>query len=194
MDVLAGAYDLQMPLERAALAKAVELAAAGRGDRLLDVATGTGGLLRGLARRGARPAEVVGVDRRRSGLALAAQHLPEGWRLIAADARRLPFGDGRFDVVTAGYLLHLLDRAQRAAALAEIARVLRPGGRVVAITVGSRRSLSRRLLAVFPRSSGLRPLEPASDLAAAGLSPVRGAFVTSGWPSWCVLARRADAC
>jgi ubiquinone/menaquinone biosynthesis C-methylase UbiE len=193
MGALARAYDLQLPLERAPLAAAAELAAAGPRDRLLDVATGTGGLLRELVRRGARPAEVVGVDRSRSALALAAERVPRGWRLLAADARRLPFADARFDVVCAAYLLHLLAPGERAAVVNEIARVLAPGGRAVTVTVGSRRALSRRALSALPRSSGLRPLEPRSELAAAGLAPVRGAFVNAGWPSWCVLATRGGA-
>lgn len=186
--LLARAYDRQLPLERAALAAAVELAAVGPDDRLLDVATGTGGLLRELARLDARPAEVAGIDRRASALAVAAERLPAGWRLTAGDARRLPFADGRFDVVTACYLLHLLDREERARVLGEIARVLRPGGRVVVVTLDSHRAVIRAALGLLPRSSGLQPLDSADDLAEAGLRPLRARFVRSGWPSSCVLA------
>ncbi len=188
IDLLARAYDWQLPLERAALAAAVELAGVRPGERVLDVATGTGAVLRELARRDARPTEVVGIDRFCAGLAVAAAWLPAGWRLVAGDARELPFADGRFDVVTASYLLHLLGPRDRATVLAEIARVLRSGGRVVTVTVHSRRPATRAVLERMPRSSGLRPLEPSADLAAAGLAPVRGRFVSSGWPSVCVLA------
>lgn len=188
MRLLTRAYDRQLPLERAALAAAIELATARRDDRLLDVGTGTGALLRELVRGDARPAEVVGIDRCASALAVAATRLPVGWRLTAGDARRLPFADGHFDIVTACYLLHLLDRAQRAKVLGEIARVLRPGGRVVTVTVDSHRAVVRAALGMLPRSSGLRPLDPCDDLAAAGLRPVRARFVTAGWPSLCVLA------
>jgi ubiquinone/menaquinone biosynthesis C-methylase UbiE len=59
-------------LERRALATAADLAAPAKSERLLDVATGTGGLLRELSRRSARPAEVVGIDRSTSMLAVAA--------------------------------------------------------------------------------------------------------------------------
>ena len=186
--LLARAYDRQLPLERAALAAAVELAAVGPDDRLLDVATGTGGLLRELARLDARPAEVAGIDRRAAALAVAAERLPAGWRLTAGDARRLPFADGRFDVVTACYLLHLLDPVDRRKVLAGIARVLRPGGRVVTVTLHSRNAASAAALGLLPRSSGLRPLDPVDELAAAGFVPLRARFMTAGWPSLCVLA------
>jgi ubiquinone/menaquinone biosynthesis C-methylase UbiE len=189
--VLGRIYDLQLPLERAALAAAVELAAPGESDRLLDVATGTGGLLRELARSKTGPAEVVGVDRSASMLAVAAARgLPPGWRLLPSDADRLPFPDRRFDVVTACYLLHLLDREERVRTLAEIARVVRPAGRVVVVTVESRRAAARAALARLPRRLGLRPLDPSRELRAAGLEPKRARFVQDGWPSLCLLAQR----
>jgi len=193
MELLARAYDRQLPLERAALATAAELAGVRGDDRLLDVATGTGGLLRELDRRGVRPAEVVGIDRSHCAIAVAAPHLPAGWRLAAGDARRLPFADGRFDVVTTCYLLHLLHADDRETVLREIARVLRPGGRLVTVTMQSTRPFTRALLGLLPRSSGLRPLDPADDLAAAGLVPGRARFVATGWPSLCVLARRESS-
>jgi ubiquinone/menaquinone biosynthesis C-methylase UbiE len=191
MRVRGRVYDWQMPLERAAIAATAELAAPGANDRLLDVATGTGGLLGVLARRSPRPAEVVGIDSSASMLAVAAaKGLPVGWRLLPADARRLPFPDGRFDVVTVCYLLHLLGREARTRTIAEIARVLRPTGRVVTVTVESRRPAARAALTRLPRRSGLRPLDPSHELHAAGLEPQRASFVRDGWPSVCVLAVR----
>jgi ubiquinone/menaquinone biosynthesis C-methylase UbiE len=184
-------YDWQLPLERRALATAADLAAPAKSERLLDVATGTGGLLRELSRRSARPAEVVGIDRSTSMLAVAAARgLPAAWRLLPGDATSLPFPDARFDVVTACYLLHLLDRQGRARTIAEIARVMRDGARVVTVTVESRRPVSRTGLALLPRSSGLHPLDPRDELAAAALEPLRAVYVRGGWPSLCVLAQR----
>src|SRR5215216_311453 len=98
-------YDWQLPLERAALATAAELAAVRPGERLLDLATGTGGLLRELVARGVRPGEAVGIDRSPSMFADARASLPGGWSLVRGDARRPPFEDRSFDVVTACYLL-----------------------------------------------------------------------------------------
>jgi ubiquinone/menaquinone biosynthesis C-methylase UbiE len=189
--VLGRIYDWQLPLERPALATAAELAAPSKSDRFLDVATGTGGLLRELSRRGRSPAEVVGIDRSTSMLAVAsAQGLPAGWKLLETDAESLPFRDERFDVVTACYLLHLLDREARARTIAELARVVLPGGRVVTVTVESRRRAARAVLGRLPRRSGLRPLDPSHELRAAGLEPQRARFVRGGWPSLCVLAQR----
>jgi ubiquinone/menaquinone biosynthesis C-methylase UbiE len=187
-------YDWQLPLERAALATAAEFAAPSEGDRLLDVATGTGGLLRELARRRRAPAEVVGIDGSASMLAVAAaKGLPLGWRLLVADAQHLPFPDERFEVVTVCYLLHLLDRDARSRTIAEIARVVRPGGRVVTVTVESRRPATRAALTRLPRRLGLRPLDPSHELRAAGLEPRRARLVRDGWPSVCVLAHRPPA-
>jgi len=118
-------YDPQLFLERPVLRSALDLADPGPNERLLDIATGTAGLLRELAPRTARPSVAIGVDRSPSMLA-GAPVLPSGWRLLAADAERLPFTDGRFDVVTMAYLLHLLTRAGRGRVLREAARVLRP--------------------------------------------------------------------
>jgi ubiquinone/menaquinone biosynthesis C-methylase UbiE len=184
-------YDWQLPLERAALAAAAELAAPSESDRLLDVGTGTGGLLRELAGRHTRLLEVVGVDRSASMLAAAAARgLPVGWRLLQGQAERLPFPDRRFDVVTACYLLHLLDGETRSRAIAEFARVVLPGGRVVTVTVEGRRPAGRAGLNSLPRWSGLRPFDPSHELRAAGLEPQRARFVRNGWPSLCVLAQR----
>jgi len=186
-------YELQQALERRALDAALDLARAGPDDRVLDVATGTGALLRRLAHRGVAPREVVGLDASPPMLALARRRLPPGWRLLAGDAERLPFPARSFDLVTACYLLHLLEPTERAGVTRELARVLRPGGRVVLVTIAGRRRLARTVLDRLPPASGLRPLDCAAELPAAGLRPLRARFVHGGWPSLCVLARREDA-
>jgi ubiquinone/menaquinone biosynthesis C-methylase UbiE len=183
-------YEWQLPLERQALAAAAELAAVALGERLLDVATGTGGLPRELALRGARPREAVGVDRSPSMLAVAATRLPPDWSLLRGDAKRLPLADQTFDFVSACYLLHLLGPDDRIQVLTEMARVLRPRGRVVTVTTESRRPVTRALLERVPRWSGLRALDPARDFGAAGLRPLRARFIPSPWPSLCVLGER----
>lgn len=184
-------YESQLPLERAALRAAAELAAVAQGERLLDVGTGTGGLLRELAGRGIRPAEVVGIDASTSMIEVAAASgLPDRWKLLAGDAQRLPLPDDHFDVVTSCYLLHLLGWTVRRRVLREIVRVLRRNGRLVTVTVDSHRPISRAALERLPRRVGLRPLDPSEELRAAGLDPVQGRFSAAGWPSLCVLAHR----
>lgn len=127
-------YDLQVGLEGSAVDAAIDLAEFGADDRLLDLGTGTGALLRRLAGRAEAPDEAVGVDSS-AAMLRRAPAMPEGWRLVQADAAHLPFPACSFDVVTAAYLLHLLEPAERAAVLAEAHRVVRPAGRLVAVTI-----------------------------------------------------------
>lgn len=185
--VIAWLYDRQLVLERSAILAALELAALRETDRLLDVATGTGALLRELRGLPQRPKEAVGLDSSRAMLA-RVPHLPSRWRLVHADARAIPFPDERFDVVMAIHLLHLLDATARAAVLSEARRVLRPGGRMVAVTVHPRMVLLRRLLARTPRRLGLRPLDPRPELAGCGLTVRAARHTAGGYPSLCVEA------
>lgn len=194
-------YDLQLRLERPALDAAVELAGAQREDRLLDVATGTAGLLRRLARCPARPDRAIGVDASRAMLARAPD-LPSRWGLQQADASALPFPDASFDVATACYLLHTLEVPTRQQVLGEVARVLRAGGRLVTVTPTeprgrAARALAAPLIALARRSSGLlaglRPLDPTDELIGAGFAVRSVRHVAGGYPSMCVLAERAEA-
>lgn len=92
------------------------------GARLLDAGCGTGGLL--LARPGA-----TGVDRSPLALEFCARRGLS--RLACADVARLPFADGRFDVVVSADVLYHRGVVDDGAALAELARVTRPGGAVI---------------------------------------------------------------
>jgi len=183
-------YNWTVPLERDALRVALELADVHRGERVLDVGTGTGALLRELARRNAGPAQVIGVDRSHAMLS-GACGLPASWRLIVADARALPFPDGSFSVVTVSCVLHLLQPEDRTRVLGAIRRVVRPGVRVVTVTVEAQHPALRRLLGVLPAWTGLRQLDPRPEMQAAGLRPVHTRYARAGWPSLCVLAERA---
>jgi demethylmenaquinone methyltransferase/2-methoxy-6-polyprenyl-1,4-benzoquinol methylase len=98
------------------------------GSWALDVATGTGLVARELARGNRR---VVGLDQSEAMLAGASQSIAgtpfEGpIRLVRGRAERLPFADEAFDAVTFTYLLRYVD--DPAATVAELVRVLRPGG------------------------------------------------------------------
>jgi SAM-dependent methyltransferase len=102
------------------------------GERILDLATGTGWAARSLARRGA---EVVGADIAADLLTTASEtarreQLPIDFRL--ADAEALPFEDGQFDAVLSTFGVMFAGRPEAAAA--ELARVVRPGGRIALAT------------------------------------------------------------
>jgi len=180
-------YDRQLSLERPALRAALALARPEPSDHLLDVATGTGALLRELATRSERPARAVGIDASGSMLARVGG-LPGGWTLRRADASALPFADQSFDLVTAVYLLHTLDPVTRATVSGELRRVVREGGRVVTVTVATPRPRLRRLMSRVPRRHGLCPLDPSRELE--GLVVREARYVRRGYPSLCLRAER----
>lgn len=105
--------------------------------RVLDVATGTAGVAMSLTERtGAR---VVGIDLTeemlRQGKARVASRGPDGRiSLLAGRAEQLPFEDATFDALTFTYLLRYV--ADPAATIAELARVVRPGGFVSSLEFG----------------------------------------------------------
>lgn len=141
-DLRADAYDRQLRLERRALDAAAALAEPLAGATVVDLATGTGALAAALIRRDARISGLTAVDAAPHMLERARPRLaPLGDRgsLILSDVRDVPLPDASADVVTIGYLLHLLAPPERTRALAEAHRLLRPGGRVVAIVHGSPR-------------------------------------------------------
>jgi SAM-dependent methyltransferase len=88
---------------------------------LLDVGCGSGDVPVWIASQFARPVRVVGVDLK----ALHLQAAPEALRGVVADVHRLPFADGRFDVVTASLFLHHFDGPDVARVLRELYRVVR---------------------------------------------------------------------
>lgn len=133
-DELSAAFSFwQDPRWRRAL---VDTAAPERGDRVLDVATGTGMVAAELLSR--CECSVVGVDQSAAMLARArarfASREQTRIELIEAEAERLPFEDESFDVVTFTYLLRYVD--DPAQTMRELARVLRPGGRIASLEFG----------------------------------------------------------
>jgi len=96
-------------------------------QRVLDVATGTGLVARALKRR--YGCSVVGLDQSEDMLARARPLVGSVYdELVRGEAERLPFGDGEFDALTFTYLLRYVD--DPAATMRELARVVRPGGRI----------------------------------------------------------------
>jgi demethylmenaquinone methyltransferase/2-methoxy-6-polyprenyl-1,4-benzoquinol methylase len=177
-DSVADRYDLMndlmsLGLHRAWKAIAVAIARPRRGERVLDVAAGSGDLARAFARRVAPDGEVWVTDINRRMLARGRDRLLDAGCLapaIQCDAERLPFVEGYFDCVTVGFGLRNMTRKD--AALAEMTRVLKPGGRLI----------------VLEFSKVWRPLEPAYDLYSFRLLPWLGKRVAGDAQSYRYLA------
>lgn len=106
------------------------------GDRVLDVGCGTADLCLILAGQVGPAGRVVGLDLSENMLAVGRHKVERSGcadrvELIQGNALELPFPDGSFDVVTSGFMLRNV--ADLARALREMARVVRPGGRVVTL-------------------------------------------------------------
>ena len=135
-DRVAARYDLMndlmsFGLHRLWKAFAVSIARVRAGERVLDVASGSGDLARAFAARGA---EVWMSDINGPMLARGRDRMADAGRLAPAvrcDAERLPFRAASFDCVSVGFGLR--NMTHKDAALAEMARVLKPGGRLLVL-------------------------------------------------------------
>ena len=141
-DRIAGVYDVMNSAMTAGMhhrwrARAADRAELAPGDAALDVCCGTGDLAFELARRVGPDGRVVGSDFSERMLDLAREKpVPEAaakpifeW----ADALELPYDEGRFDAVTVGFGVRNLSDLDRG--IAEMARVLKPGGRLVILEI-----------------------------------------------------------
>jgi len=143
-DRIAGLYDRMNTVMTAGLhhgwrRRAADLAGLAPGDRALDVATGTGDLAFELRGRVAPGGEVIGSDfsERMLQIARAKQSVQGGagedaeLRFETANALSLPYADDEFDAATVGFGARNFSDLDRG--LREMARVVRPGGRIVVL-------------------------------------------------------------
>jgi demethylmenaquinone methyltransferase/2-methoxy-6-polyprenyl-1,4-benzoquinol methylase len=139
---------MSLGLHRAWKAFAISIVRPKPGERMLDVATGSGDLAVSLCRRTEPGGDVWISDINRRMLDRGRDRLlDEGLAVpaVQCNAERLPFPDGYFDCVTVGFGLR--NMSNKDVALAEMTRVLKPGGRLV----------------VLEFSRVWKPLEPAYD-------------------------------
>jgi demethylmenaquinone methyltransferase/2-methoxy-6-polyprenyl-1,4-benzoquinol methylase len=136
-DRIAGLYDVMNTVMTAGMhhrwrSRAVELAEVGPGSRVLDVATGTGDLAAALLAAVMPGGEVVGCDFSEQMLTRARAKVPAA-AFDLADALALPYADDEFDAATVGFGAR--NFADLELGIAEMVRVVAPGGRVVILEI-----------------------------------------------------------
>ena len=150
-DRIAGVYDpmnlvisaFQEPRWRR---RAIDVAGVRPGDRVLDVATGTGKVAAGLFDRAQPGGTVVGVDISPRMISIAKRRFGNrrGLEFLVGDALALPTEDGSFDAATIAFGMRNLPDYRRG--FAEMARSVRRGGRVVCLEIARPRSRPARIL------------------------------------------------
>jgi len=139
---VAGTYDranqiLSFGLHHSWRAAAVKRSGARIGDRILDTATGTGDLAMAFSRAVGSEGEVVATDFCEEMLVLAREKARRAGRAIRfepADVLALPYANAAFDVASIAFGIRNVEDPERG--LKELARVVRPGGRVVVLEFG----------------------------------------------------------
>jgi demethylmenaquinone methyltransferase/2-methoxy-6-polyprenyl-1,4-benzoquinol methylase len=138
--------------------RAVRYSGAKKGDRVLDCATGTGDLAIAFKRAVGAEGVVTGTDFVPEMLVLARAKSRE-IEFEVADVTRLPYDDASFDIASISFGIRNVDDPRKA--VSELARVVRPGGRVLALEFGQPRGRTFRALYaayrrfVMPRVGGI---------------------------------------
>ncbi|HJX61664.1 MAG TPA: methyltransferase domain-containing protein [Dehalococcoidia bacterium] len=114
----------------------IELAGIKKGERVLDVGCGTGTLTIAARRQAGPTGEVHGIDPSAEMIAVASEKAAKAGvdaQFQTAVMEKLPFPDGHFDLVLSSLMLHHLPADVKRAGFAEVNRVLKPGGRFLAV-------------------------------------------------------------
>ena len=177
-DSVASRYDLMndlmsMGLHRAWKAWTLAVAGVREGDRVLDIAGGTGDLALAFARKVGRTGQVVHTDINEAMLRTGRDRLLDAGvalHTMVCDAEKLPFPDDHFDVVSVAFGLR--NMTHKDAALTEMNRVLKPGGKLL----------------VLEFSKVMPPLEKLYDWYSFKVLPQLGKLVTGDADSYRYLA------
>ena len=177
-DSVASRYDLMndlmsLGLHRAWKAYAVAVANVQEGQRVLDIAGGTGDLALAFAKKAGRSGQVVHTDINEAMLRTGRDRLLDAGVIlptVVCDAEKLPFADDGFDLVSVAFGLR--NMTHKEAALGEMARVLKPGGRLM----------------VLEFSQVAQPLRKAYDLYSFRVLPKLGRLVAGDEASYRYLA------
>ena len=177
-DSVAPSYDLMNDLMSAGLHRlwkrfAIEMSGVRPGARVLDVAAGSGDLTAAFAKRVGPGGQVWMTDISAAMLAVGRDRLIEQGVIVPlalADAEKLPFAGGYFDCVSVAFGLRNMTHKEQA--LAEMTRVLKPGGRLL----------------VLEFSRVWKPLKPLYDAYSFGLLPLMGKLVAKDADSYRYLA------
>jgi len=126
--------------------RAVTLSAVGSGDRVLDVATGTGKVAADLHARAQPGGSVLGIDISPAMIGVAKRRFADrpGLTFVVGDALALPTEDGTFDAATIAFGMRNLPDYGKG--FSELARSVRPGGRVVCLEIARPSSRPARIL------------------------------------------------
>jgi len=176
----AARYDLTVWLmtlgrERPFREKILQLARLQPGEIVLDVGCGTGTLAIAAKRCVGPAGAVYGIDASPEMLARAHNKARKAGSTVVfkqAAAQELPFPDAQFDAVLTTLMLHHLPRAAREQCAREMARVLKPGGRVLAVDFSAPAREQRGFLSHFHRHGHVNLDDIVGVLGGAGLSIV----------------------
>jgi len=177
-DSVAPKYDLMndlmsMGLHRAWKAYTVLVANLHEGDKVLDIAAGTGDLSQAFAKKVGQSGQVVQTDINEAMLRQGRDRMVDQGLVLptlVCDAEKLPFADGYFDLVSVAFGLR--NMTHKDVALAEMCRVLRPGGKLL----------------VLEFSKVAQPLEKAYDWYSFKILPKLGEWVAGDAASYQYLA------
>ncbi|MEV5836655.1 methyltransferase domain-containing protein [Nocardia sp. NPDC052112] len=112
-------------------ARLVELSGVAAGDHAVDIGCGPGQLVRALGDRVGPSGRVIGIDPSPEMIDYANSRATPNCRFEGGAAQSLTLPDASVDVVTSTFVMHHIPEAQRTAALGQMFRVLRPGGRLL---------------------------------------------------------------